>query len=62
MVATNDQVRAIFDDARTLHADALEMLDQGKVRNAAEKAWGATKRATDAWSWPGPARSQERRL
>ena len=26
----------------------LEMLDQGMVRNAAEKAWGATKRATDA--------------
>ena len=48
MVAANDQVRAIFADARTLHADALEMLDQGKVRNAAEKAWGATKRATDA--------------
>ena len=24
------------------------MLSQGRVRNAAEKAWGATKRATDA--------------
>ena len=48
MVATSDQARAIFADARTLHADALEMLDQGKVRNAAEKAWGATKRATGA--------------
>ena len=24
------------------------MLDQGKIRNAAEKAWGATKHATDA--------------
>ena len=24
------------------------MLDQGKIRNSAEKAWGATKRATDA--------------
>ena len=23
------------------------MLDQGKIRNAAEKAWGATERATD---------------
>ena len=47
MVAT-DRVRALFADARTLQADALEMLAQGRVRNAAEKAWGATKRATDA--------------
>ncbi len=47
MVAT-DRTRELFDDARQLHADALEMLDLGKVRNAAEKAWGATKRATDA--------------
>ena len=47
MVAT-DRVRFLFPDARTLYHDALEMLDQGKIRNAAEKAWGATKRATDA--------------
>ena len=47
MVAT-DRVREIFTDARALQADALEMLALGKVRNAAEKAWGATKRATDA--------------
>ena len=38
----------LFADARTLYVDALEMLDQGKLRNSAEKAWGATKRATDA--------------
>ncbi len=24
------------------------MLDQGKIRNVSEKAWGTTKRATDA--------------
>ena len=42
------RARDLFADARTLYADALEMLDQGKLRNAAEKAWGATKRATDA--------------
>ena len=43
----NDSHRpdAIFAD---LYDDALEMLEQGKIRNAAEKAWGATKRATDA--------------
>ena len=45
MVAT-DRVRQIFADARALQADALEMIALGKVRNAAEKAWGATKRAT----------------
>ena len=47
-MAVNNQVQEIFADARTLHSDALEMLDLGKTRNAAEKAWGATKRATDA--------------
>ena len=47
MVAT-DRVRVLFADARGLQADALEMLAQGRIRNAAEKAWGATKRATDA--------------
>ena len=47
MVAT-DRTRELFADARQLHSDALEMLEIGKVRNAAEKAWGATKRATDA--------------
>ena len=47
MVAT-DRVREIFTDARALQADALELLALGKVRNAAEKAWGATQRATDA--------------
>ena len=47
MVAT-DRVRALFADARDLQADALEMLALGRIHNAAEKAWGATKRATDA--------------
>ena len=39
-----------------LQADALEMLAQGRIRNAAEKAWGATKRASDALI---PARTGE---
>ena len=38
----------LISDAWSLHEDALEMLSQGRLRNAAEKAWGATKRATDA--------------
>ena len=47
MVAT-DCVSAIFADARAVHADALRVLESGDVRDAAEKAWCATKRATDA--------------
>ena len=43
-----DQVGAIFTGAWALYQDAIEQLDQAKLRNAAEKAWGAAKRATDA--------------
>lgn len=28
--------------------DEMEMLAQGRIRDASEKSWGATKRATDA--------------
>ena len=48
MTTRTNRIEEIFADARELQADALEMLALGKVRNAAEKAWGATKRATDA--------------
>ena len=40
-------------------ANAPEMLDHGRVRNATEKAWGATIRATDAHcgaGWLCPSR------
>ena len=47
MVA-NGRVRELFDDARAMQADALERLAAGDIRDAAEKAWCATKRATDA--------------
>ena len=47
MVVT-DRVSAIFTDARAIHADALRQLESGDIRDAAEKAWCATKRATDA--------------
>ena len=43
-----ERVSFIFSDARELYQDALEMLEQGRLRNAADKAWCATKRATDA--------------
>ena len=48
MTTRTNRIEEIFADARELQADALEMLALGKVRNAAEKDWGATKRASDA--------------
>ena len=43
-----ERVAFLLADARDLHQDALEMVEQDRLRNAAEKAWCATKRATDA--------------
>ena len=43
-----EQVAAVFADAWSLYDDAIEILELGKHRIAAEAAWGATKRATDA--------------
>ena len=48
MATTTDRVSELFADTHELYDDALEMLAQGRLRNAAEKAWGATKRSTDA--------------
>ena len=47
MTITADAAR-IFEDARNVHSAALGRLVEGDVRDAAEKAWCATKRATDA--------------
>ena len=47
MVATG-RVKEVFDDAMVQHQAALERLEAGYIRDAAEKAWCATKRATDA--------------
>lgn len=47
MVAT-DPVRAIFADARAMHESSIERLSEGDLRDAAEKAWCATLRATNA--------------
>jgi hypothetical protein len=38
----------LFTDAREIHRQALERLEVGHIRDAAEKTWCATKRATDA--------------
>ena len=47
MTITTD-VHRIFADARQVHSEALERLGQGDIRDAAEKAWCATLRATNA--------------
>ena len=47
MVVTG-RVREIFDDAKAMQGEALDRLASGDIRDAAEKAWCATKRATDA--------------
>ena len=47
MVAT-DTASTLFADAHSLQSDALRLLEAGDIRDAAEKAWCATKRATDA--------------
>ena len=47
MTMTADVAR-IFADARLMHSAALTQMDAGDLRDAAEKAWCATKRAADA--------------
>ncbi len=47
MVAT-DEVREIYADAHAMYDAALQRLAAGDVQDAAERAWCATKRATDA--------------
>ncbi len=47
MVAT-DRISTIFADARAVHAESLRLLESGDIRDSAEKAWCATKRAIDA--------------
>ena len=47
-MTTTYEVEALFADARSLYESALRQMDQGDIRDAAEKAWCATKRATDA--------------
>ena len=39
---------AIFADARVMYEAALERLEADDIRDAAEKAWCATRRASDA--------------
>jgi HEPN domain-containing protein len=43
----DDRVNELFKDAESLYREALRELEGGKIRDAAEKAWGATLRATN---------------
>ena len=43
----DDRVAILFADARALHDAALARLEADDIRDAAEKAWCATKRAAD---------------
>ena len=47
MVVTS-RVQEIFDDAKSMQREALDRMAAGDIRAAAEKAWCAIKRATDA--------------
>ena len=47
MAITNDAA-LIFADAHDMYNAAMERLAAGDIRDASEKAWCATKRATDA--------------
>ena len=47
MVAT-DRINEIFADAHGLYESAIERLEAGDIRDAADKAWCAIKRASDA--------------
>lgn len=55
MVAT-DRVNELFADARHVQSEALKLLAGADVRDAAEKAWCATRRATEALVLAGTAR------
>ena len=43
-----DKSLEIMADARALQQEAVRLLEQGDIRDAAEKAWCATLRATNA--------------
>ena len=47
-MVTTPQAEVIFADAWDLYSSALERLEAGDVRDAAEKAWAATLRSTIA--------------
>ena len=59
MVAT-DRVREIFADAHLMYEESLERWAAGDIRDAAEKAWCATLRSTNALILARTGREPER--
>ena len=45
--AASNGAEIAFVDARVMHGAAMDRLEAGDIRDAAEKAWCATKRAAD---------------
>ena len=48
MTTTSADPTPVFADARSMHSAALQRMAAGDLRDAADKAWCAAKRATDA--------------
>jgi uncharacterized protein (UPF0332 family) len=48
MTTVIGRVEEIFTDARLLQDSAVQKFEEGDIRDAAEKAWCAAKRAADA--------------
>lgn len=48
MTTTETNPALIFTDARRMHSSALDRMAAGDIRDAAEEAWCATLRATEA--------------
>ena len=48
MTTETDSILSIIDDAKSLYRSAVTQIDNEDLRDAAEKAWCATKRATEA--------------
>ena len=68
MTTAEASAAGIFADARLMRDAALERMDAGDLRDAAEKAWCATMRATEALvlartgEGPGTSTAAGRRL
>ena len=48
MTTETETANEIFNDARFMHSEAIRQLEAGDIGDAAEKAWCATRRATEA--------------
>jgi len=44
----SNEIEMLLRDAESLYHEALKEFEAGRVRKAAENAWGATAKATDA--------------